>query len=112
MLQNGVFDNVNFDGNVSYTKEPDKYNKKDWWYRFQVHCALKAYKYPPFPTDYEKNWKPQKEGYLIRKRKRDDELTAIVPLGYFRERSPAIFCAPKYHKTRSIRYFGPLFLDN
>ena len=72
-----MFDNVDFDGNVSYTKEPDKYNKKDWWYQFQVHCALEAYKYPPFATDYKKNWKPRKEGYLIRKRKRDDELSRI-----------------------------------
>ena len=23
-----------------------------------------------------------------------------------------IYCAPKYHKTRSIVYFGPLYLDN
>ena len=22
-----------------------------------------------------------------------------------------IYCAPKYHKTRSIRYFGPLYLQ-
>ena len=26
-LPDEVFDNVDFDGNVSYTKEPDKYNK-------------------------------------------------------------------------------------
>ena len=67
-------DNVDFDGNVSYTKEPDKYNKKDWWYQFQVHCALKAYKYPPFATNYKKNWKPREEGYSIRQKKRDAEL--------------------------------------
>ena len=76
-LPDEVFDNVDYDGNVSYTKEPDKYNKNDWWYQFQVHCALEAYKYPPFATDYKKNWKPRKEGYLIRKRKRDDELSRI-----------------------------------
>ena len=66
-------DNVDFDGNVSYSKGLNKYNT-DWWYRFQVHCALKAYKYPPFATNYKKNWKPRKEGYLIRQKKRDDEL--------------------------------------
>ena len=68
-LQEGVFDNVDMDGNVS----PYKYNLE--WYDFQKKCDQdQSYKYPPFPTDYEKNWKPRKEGYLIRKRKRDDEL--------------------------------------
>ena len=42
-------DNVDFDGTVSYSKGLNKYDT-DWWYRFQVHCALKAYKYPPFPS--------------------------------------------------------------
>ena len=39
-------------------------------------------------------------------------LKQLCAIRYFREHSPAIlFCAPKYHKTCSIGYFGPLFLD-
>ena len=73
-LQNGVFDNVDMDGNVDYTMGPYKYNLE--WYDFQKKCDQdQSYKYPPFPTNYKKNWKPRKEGYLIRKRKRDDELS-------------------------------------
>ena len=71
-LQDGVFDNVDMDGNVYYTMGPYKYNLE--WYDFQKKC-VHSYKYPPFATDYKKNWKPRKEGYLIRKRKRDDELS-------------------------------------
>ena len=73
-LPDEVFDNVDMDGNVSYTMGPYKYNLE--WYDFQKKCDQdQSYKYPPFATDYEKNWKPRKEGYLIRKRKRDDELS-------------------------------------
>ena len=64
---------MNYDGIVYYTKGPEKYNK-DWWYSFQIDCAVYSHKYPPFATNYEKNWKPRKEGYLIRKKKREDEL--------------------------------------
>ena len=72
-LQEGVFDNADMDGNVSYTMGPYKYNLE--WYDFQKKCNQdKSYKYPPFPTDYEKNWKAREEGYSIRKRKRDDKL--------------------------------------
>ena len=72
-LQEGVFDNVYMDGNVDYTMGPYKYNLE--WYDFQKKCDQdQSYKYPPFATDYEKNWKPRKEGYLIRQKKRDDEL--------------------------------------
>ena len=63
------------DGNAYYTMEPYKYNLE--WYDFQKNCVDYSYKYPPFPTNYEKNWKPRKEGYLIRKRKRDDKLSRL-----------------------------------
>ena len=67
-LQEGVFDNVDMDGNVYYTMGPYKYNLE--WYDLKKKCDQdQSYKYPPFATDYEKNWKPRKEGYLIRKRK-------------------------------------------
>ena len=72
-LPDEVFDNVDMDGNVSYTMGPYKYNLE--WYDFQKKFDQnQSYKYPPFATDYEKNWKPRKEGYLIRQKKRDDEL--------------------------------------
>ena len=72
-LPNGVFDNVNYDGNIYHTLGPNKYNK-DWWYSFQMDCAVYSYKYPPFVTNYKKNWKLQEEGYFIRQKKRDAEL--------------------------------------
>ena len=73
-LQEGVFDNVYMDGNVDYTMGPYKYNLE--WYDFQKKCD-QSYKYPSFATDYEKNWKPRKEGYLIRQKKRDDKLSSL-----------------------------------
>ena len=59
-LSDGVFDNVNYDGHVYHTKGPEKYNK-DWWYSFQIDCAVYSYKYPPFPTNYEKYWNQVKK---------------------------------------------------
>ena len=72
-LPDEVFDDVDMDGNVSYTMGPYKYNLE--WYDFQKKFDQnQSYKYPPLATDYEKNWKPRKEGYLICQKKRDDEL--------------------------------------
>jgi len=39
---------MNYDGIVYYTKGPEKYNK-DWWYSFQIDCAVYSHKYPPLP---------------------------------------------------------------
>ena len=66
-IQEGVIDNVDMDGNVDYTMEPYKYNLE--WYDFQ-----KKMRSGSFATNYEKNWKPRKEGCLICQKKRDEEL--------------------------------------
>ena len=54
--------------------DPTNKYKKDWWYSFQIDCAIYSYKYPLFATNYKKNWKLQEEGYFICQEKRDAEL--------------------------------------